>query len=392
LTLACDRDRRASRSRVTIKEGYKSKFMLDGYQKRKFAGVSFAAFLLLLALALLFFLPSQAPAQPAVNWNPVSLSETVVAGETNTVAVSFTASENIGDASVRVVPELQSYVQVSPSSFASITKGKTFHFTVTFNPAVTALPGVFDGTIQLRSVNNPKNTVAKPLPVTIQIIAPLSLSAITTFGDLTVNPSAINAGSNTTLSAIIFIPDSNLIPSTLVLQRLDANGNLIATIGILNDDGLVGDIEDGDKQFSFQFTLNEPFPSFLRLRASAAFNGVSEKLNSTERYISVLSPLSDTGPEDLIVTVTNALFKINNVSQLSAYFSDSALARLQRSIDLGGLALLKVFYGPGFQTARLNWKTERSAEFSVKFTLDGLVLSSIVSIEKFPEGWKIVSF
>lgn len=144
--------------------------MLEGYQKRKFAGVSFAAFSLLFALALIFFLPSQAPAAPTIAWFPSSISETTSAGSTKTINISFTSSENISGASLRVVPELIPYVRVTPSTFANITKGQTVNFDLTIIIPPTTIPGTFEGTVQLRTTAKNAAVVAKPLSVNLNII------------------------------------------------------------------------------------------------------------------------------------------------------------------------------------------------------------------------------
>jgi murein DD-endopeptidase MepM/ murein hydrolase activator NlpD len=119
--------------------------------------------------AVVLFNTSPALAVPTVKWTPASVNETVVAGESKIVPVSFTASENISNVVVRVVPELQPYVQVNPSTFGRITKGQTINFNVTISAPANTPPGaVVDGTLQLRQT---QSTVAKPLPVTLQILA-----------------------------------------------------------------------------------------------------------------------------------------------------------------------------------------------------------------------------
>src|SRR5262249_38732936 len=118
----------------------------------------------LLSLIAILLAPTSAPAVPSISWSPASVSETILAGETKTVPVSFIASENVSSVNVRVFPELQPYVQVSPSTFASIQKGQTVNLTITIASAATSLPGAFNGTIQLRSGSGKNQTTfAKPL-------------------------------------------------------------------------------------------------------------------------------------------------------------------------------------------------------------------------------------
>jgi hypothetical protein len=143
--------------------------MLEGQQKRKLTGVSFVAFSLLSALALLFFLPSQVPAQPVINWNPGSLNETLKAGESKTLSVSFVATANITNANLRVVPALESYVRVTPSNLGNITKGQLVEISLSIETDAMDLPQVVDGVIQLQDGDG-KSTFPKPLPVSLTIL------------------------------------------------------------------------------------------------------------------------------------------------------------------------------------------------------------------------------
>ena len=68
-----------------------------------------------LVLAAILLVPSPAPAEPVIAWTPSSVSQAILAGESITVAVSFTASENLNNVDVRVVPALEPYVQTNPA-------------------------------------------------------------------------------------------------------------------------------------------------------------------------------------------------------------------------------------------------------------------------------------
>jgi hypothetical protein len=123
----------------------------------------------LLVIGIIVFAPSLAPAEPTITWTPAFINETILGGETKTVSVFFIASEDVNNVIVRVVPELQPYVRVSPSNFSSITRGQNLNLTIVISSLVTSLPGTFEGTIQLRSGTPSQKTIAKPLPVTINI-------------------------------------------------------------------------------------------------------------------------------------------------------------------------------------------------------------------------------
>jgi hypothetical protein len=147
-----------------------NKYMTTTVKKQVLTWVALISGVILLGAAAILFTPSSAPAAPSVSWSPASIRETILAGETKTVALSFTASENVKNVVVQVVPKLQPFVRTNPSSFTSITKGQTVNLSVVISAPATSLPGTFDGTIQLRSGSNPKITFAKPLPVTLNVI------------------------------------------------------------------------------------------------------------------------------------------------------------------------------------------------------------------------------
>jgi hypothetical protein len=171
----------------------------------------------LLSFISILFAPSSAPAEPSISWSPTSVTETILASETKKVAASFTASENIGNASVRVVPELQPYVQVSPSSFSSVAKGQTVNLIITISSTATSLPGTFDGTIQLRNASGKnQKTFARPLPVTISL-------QWATFGDQDVE--------------IMFSYPPNLSPNVKTSDPDDPGQFLIKRISFLQAPG-----------------------------------------------------------------------------------------------------------------------------------------------------------
>jgi len=137
-------------------------------------GVFFVLASVALLAGILVYSPPSPAAPPILSWNPTSVVQDVVAGETDTVSASFTASENLSDVVVRVVPELEPYVEVDPVSYESVSKGSAYDLDLTISAPVDAEIGVYDGTIQLRSGSDPTKTYAKPLPVELSVV-PLAL-------------------------------------------------------------------------------------------------------------------------------------------------------------------------------------------------------------------------
>jgi hypothetical protein len=123
----------------------------------------------LVVLAAIVLTPSPAPAQPVISWVPESVSETILAGETKTVSVSFTASEDLGAVEVRVVPELAPYVSTNPTSFPALVAGQETNIEIIISAAADAPPQTVDGTIQIRNAGQPPRNFAQPLPVIISI-------------------------------------------------------------------------------------------------------------------------------------------------------------------------------------------------------------------------------
>ncbi|WP_411727131.1 S8 family peptidase [Methyloglobulus sp.] len=120
-------------------------------------------------LWLLFLFSAATGATPTITWTPPSVTQKVATGQTITVPVKFTASKNISNALVRVVPTLAPFVATNPSSFPSIPKGQTITLTLTISAAASSPIGTFDGTIQIKSGGKTNATFAKPLPVTISV-------------------------------------------------------------------------------------------------------------------------------------------------------------------------------------------------------------------------------
>jgi len=123
-----------------------------------------------LVLVTILLFPASAPAVPTIAWTPATVTSEVAREYSKTVPVSFISSEDVTNVQVRVVPELQPFVQVRPAAFAVINKGQTASVTVIFSASKTAPFGTVKGTIQLRV----GNTLAKPLPVSLLVtVVPL---------------------------------------------------------------------------------------------------------------------------------------------------------------------------------------------------------------------------
>jgi hypothetical protein len=118
----------------------------------------------LLALAAIVLTPSPAPADPVIRWTPQSVIENVTPGASKTISVSLVSSEDVANVAVRVVPALEPFVQIGPTSFPQLLKGQPATLSVTIAANHETPFGVFDGTIHLTLS---QKTLAKSLPLNV---------------------------------------------------------------------------------------------------------------------------------------------------------------------------------------------------------------------------------
>jgi hypothetical protein len=88
--------------------------------------------------------------------------------------------------------------------------------------------------------------------------------------------------------------DPAVVPAGVYLQRVNANNQFVATLGIMRDDGANGDAVAGDGIFSLRITVNESAPGVLYVRVSAPFRGLVRRLFSGVSQIQVLEDLVET--------------------------------------------------------------------------------------------------
>jgi len=139
---------------------------------------------------------------PSISWNPTSLTQTIKPGETRTVIATLTALTSTPSSVIRVVPELQPYVSVSPTTTGPLTPNQSVAFAVTFSAPIDALPVTSTGTVQLRTSDSAGNTLAQPLPIAVSSVWPVALTrngaAISYPGTFSINQKT-NAHTNSTV-------------------------------------------------------------------------------------------------------------------------------------------------------------------------------------------------
>ena len=123
-----------------------------------------------------------------------------------------------------------------------------------------------------------------------------------TVGPVAATPAVVPVGVGTAVTVTAVITDPGLIPASLVLQRIDSAGRVLATMGSLVDDGTAGDAAAGDKTFTGRPTLYELAPGPVMLRVSAAFQGKITRVLSAPLTVSVQgtsATLTITSPANL---------------------------------------------------------------------------------------------
>jgi hypothetical protein len=119
-----------------------------------------------------FFLISTqycAHSSPDITWAPARISETISPLEEKSLNVSFTSSKEISDVVVSIVPELQPYIKAEPSAFSSISAGVPRSLTLKLSAPASAMLDIIEGEIRLTSTSSLGSSLAKSLPVVLQI-------------------------------------------------------------------------------------------------------------------------------------------------------------------------------------------------------------------------------
>jgi hypothetical protein len=113
---------------------------------------------------------------PAISWTPSSVAFSANPGARQALPVTFTADAALSNVTVSVVPELRNLVTASPTQFASLSAGQSATVILHFSVAASETLRTVDGTVHIRSGSS---TVARPLPVTLALVAPETLNGVT---------------------------------------------------------------------------------------------------------------------------------------------------------------------------------------------------------------------
>jgi hypothetical protein len=113
---------------------------------------------------------------------PDSVSVTMETGKSTTLSLSFTVSQSVSslDVDVEIVPALEDFVTVSPTSFSGLQGGQTYPLDITIAAPLGFANGDYSGTVKLRKTSSGGGGISsQPLQVSLTIIDDLALPEVT---------------------------------------------------------------------------------------------------------------------------------------------------------------------------------------------------------------------
>src|SRR5207247_1604018 len=132
------------------------------------------------------------------------------------------------------------------------------------------------------------------------MLGPSPLAA-PTVGTPSLSPQVVPVGTTTVVTITTEITDPGFIPGRANLQRLDANGRVVAVVGTLRDAG-------GNK-LTMSVPLSESVPGSIFLRVSAAFRGLLKRVFSPVIVITVSAAPAPTAEQIQTARVDSARVK-----------------------------------------------------------------------------------
>jgi hypothetical protein len=108
----------------------------------------------------------QAKTHP-ISWDPDRIGQTLALGLTKGLKVTFISGERMKDVDLRIVPELQPYISVTPNHFATIDPDTPYEVNVNITVPEDNQSGLYQGTIHLRSISK---TYPQTLKVELNIV------------------------------------------------------------------------------------------------------------------------------------------------------------------------------------------------------------------------------
>lgn len=93
-------------------------------------------------------------------------------------------------------------------------------------------------------------------------------------------PAAIPVGQMTDLLFTTILSDTATLPTQVAVEQVDEDGNFLAELGALVDDGSSGDLQGFDKVYSGTFGVESPAEGVMHFRLRAVFPGLANPVYS----------------------------------------------------------------------------------------------------------------
>jgi hypothetical protein len=157
------------------------------------------------------------------------------------------------------------------------------------------------------------------------------------------NPDAFFTNEATTITVAAQIAvDSNLIPGSVRLVRVNASGQTLAVLGQMYDDGTHGDALLGDGTYTAQITLNEASPSDVGFMVTAGYRGTMLRAKSPAVFVPAVHRPTNAEIQQLIDTQdAGAAFFVNQrtlVGDSQARLDLIAFLKAQPGVTDAGLS------------------------------------------------------
>jgi 3D (Asp-Asp-Asp) domain-containing protein len=178
-----------------------------------------------------------------------------------------------------------------------------------------ALPGTFTFQVSAGFKGELKRVVAGPLALVVN-----SAVALPTIGTAQMAPAATPAGVGVLATVTALIDNGANVPTSVVLQKLDGNGAVLATLGNLHDDGNDGDASAGDKTFTLRTTVLENQVGSISYRIAAQFPNYAPTVYSAPLSVAI----TGTATGITIASPANGAYLNTQVVTLSGSVGDAA--------------------------------------------------------------------
>lgn len=224
----------------------------------------------------------------------------------------------------------------------------------------TAAAGPRDVTVQTGSESA---TLSGRFGVTIPSSTAISAMGIAPASVAYSVPTAV-----TTTVTVTGTPDAG----SVMLQRLDSSGRVLAILGTLHDDGLKGDAKANDGVFTLQTPFTEFAVGSVSLRVSATFSGAVNHVFSPTGTLTV----TGTPPPTVTITSPASLSYLNlSPTTVTGTVSDSNATVVINSISApvanGAFsATIPLAEGPNILTATATSASGAAGSASITVTLD----------------------